>query len=59
GGSVFMERFQHTANLLTVIQTCRPQALSLIEFLTNLSKGWLTLLCIHLNSSSLDLNPYF
>jgi transposase len=27
-----MERFQHTANLLTVIQTCRPQALSLIEF---------------------------
>jgi transposase len=32
GGSVSMERFQHTANLLTVIQTCRPQALSLIEF---------------------------
>jgi transposase len=27
-----MERFQHTANLLTVIQTCRPQVLSLIEF---------------------------
>jgi transposase len=27
-----MGRFQHTANLLTVIQTCRPQALSLIEF---------------------------
>ena len=27
-----MEGFQHTANLLTVIQTCRPQALSLIEF---------------------------
>ena len=31
-GSVSMEGFQHTANLLTVIQTCRPQALSLIEF---------------------------
>jgi transposase len=27
-----MERFQHTTNLLTVIPTCRPQALSLIEF---------------------------
>jgi transposase len=27
-----MERLQHTANLLTVIQTCRPQALSLTEF---------------------------
>ncbi|MEO3707221.1 hypothetical protein [Trichormus azollae] len=26
-GSVSMERFQHTANLLTVIQTCPPQAL--------------------------------
>ncbi|WP_347609200.1 hypothetical protein [Trichormus azollae] len=48
GGSVSMDRLQHTANLLTVIQTCRPQALSLIEFLTNLSKGWLTLLCRHL-----------
>ena len=32
GGSVSMERFQYTANLLTVIQTCRPQGLSLIEF---------------------------
>jgi transposase len=32
GGSVSMERFQHTANFLTVIQTCRPQVLSLIEF---------------------------
>jgi transposase len=27
-----MERFQHTANLLTVIQTCYPKALSLTEF---------------------------
>ena len=32
GAYVSMERFQHTANLLTVIQTCRPQALSIIEF---------------------------
>ncbi|MEO3705059.1 hypothetical protein AAFM79_09720, partial [Trichormus azollae HNT15244] len=32
GGSVSMERLQHTTNLLTVIQTCRPQVLSLIEF---------------------------
>ncbi|WP_430794648.1 hypothetical protein [Trichormus azollae] len=38
GGSVSMERFQHTTNLLTVIQTCHPQALSLIKFLTNLLK---------------------
>ncbi|MEO3703488.1 hypothetical protein [Trichormus azollae] len=53
-----MERFQHTANLLTVIQTCRPQALSLIEFLTNLSKGWLILVDTFFNPSSLDLNPY-
>ncbi|MEO3703787.1 hypothetical protein [Trichormus azollae] len=27
-----MERLQHTANLLTFIQTYCPQALSLIEF---------------------------
>ena len=32
GGSLSLELFQHTANLLTVIQTCRHQALSLIEF---------------------------
>jgi transposase len=32
GSSLSMKRFQHPANLLTVIQTCRPQALSLIEF---------------------------
>jgi transposase len=34
-----MERFQHTANLLTVIQTCHPQALSLIEFFDQPIKG--------------------
>jgi transposase len=34
-----MGRFQHTANLLTVIQTCRPQALSLIEFFDQPIKG--------------------
>ncbi|EKE96471.1 hypothetical protein FDUTEX481_07177 [Tolypothrix sp. PCC 7601] len=27
-----MERFQHTANLLTVVQTCRRQSLSVIDF---------------------------
>jgi transposase len=32
GDSLSIERFQHTANLLTLIQTCRPQALSLVEF---------------------------
>jgi transposase len=32
GGSLSLELFQHPANLLTVIQTCRRQALSLIEF---------------------------
>ncbi|MEO3705344.1 hypothetical protein [Trichormus azollae] len=32
GDSLSMERLQHTANLLTVIQTCRLQAVSLIEF---------------------------
>jgi transposase len=30
--SLSMERLQHTTNLLTVIQTYCPQALSLIEF---------------------------
>jgi transposase len=39
GGSVSMERFQHTTNLLTVIQTYRPQALSLIEFFDQPVKG--------------------
>ena len=32
GGSRSMERFQHTANLLTVVQTCRRQELSVINF---------------------------
>ena len=39
GGSVSMGRFQHTANLLTVIQTYRPQALSIIEFFDQPIKG--------------------
>jgi transposase len=34
-----MERLQHTANLLTVIQTCHPQVLSLIEFFDKPIKG--------------------
>lgn len=32
GGSRSMERFQHTANLLTVVQTCRRQKRSVIDF---------------------------
>lgn len=32
GGSRSMERFQATANLLTVVQTCRRQGRSVIEF---------------------------
>lgn len=32
GGSRSIERFQHTANLLTVIQTCRRQGRSVIQF---------------------------
>ncbi len=32
GGSRSMERFQHTANLLTVVQTCRRQDRSVIDF---------------------------
>jgi transposase len=32
GGSRSMARFQHTANLLTVVQTCRRQGRSVIDF---------------------------
>ena len=32
GGSRSIERFQHTANLLTVVQTCRRQSRSVIDF---------------------------
>ncbi|MBE9008585.1 IS66 family transposase [Fortiea sp. LEGE XX443] len=32
GGSRSMERFQHTANLLTVVQTCRRQGKSVVDF---------------------------
>ncbi|MBE9008417.1 IS66 family transposase [Fortiea sp. LEGE XX443] len=32
GGSRSMKRFQHTANLLTVVQTCRRQGRSIIDF---------------------------
>ncbi len=32
GGSRSMERFQHTAKLLTVVQTCRRQGRSVIDF---------------------------
>jgi hypothetical protein len=39
GASVSMERLQHTANLLTVIQPYHPQALSLTEFFDQPIKG--------------------
>lgn len=32
GGSRSMQRFQNTANLLTIVQTCRRQERSVIEF---------------------------
>ena len=32
GGSRSIERFKHTANLLTVVQTCRRQGRSVIDF---------------------------
>ena len=32
GGSRSMERFQHTANLLSVVQTCRRQRRSVVDF---------------------------
>ena len=32
GGSRSIERFKHTANLLTVVQTCRRQKRSVIDF---------------------------
>ena len=32
GGSRSMERFKHTANLLTVVQTCRRQGRKGIDF---------------------------
>ncbi len=32
GGSRSMERFKHTANLLSVVQTCRRQGRSVIDF---------------------------
>ena len=48
------------ANLLTVIQTCRHQALSLIEFFDKPMKAMVHS-AFHtpsLNPSTLDLNPY-
>ena len=35
GGSRSMERFQETANLLSVIQTCRFQGRSVVDFFSN------------------------
>ncbi len=53
-GSRSMERFQHTANLLTVLQTCRRQGRSVINFL---SKHYLLTLLIL--SLALALVPQF
>ena len=41
GGSRSMERFQDTANLLTVIQTCRRQGRSVIKFFEQAIKAML------------------
>lgn len=41
GGSRSMERFQHTANLLTVIQTCRRQGRSVIQFFEQSHKAFI------------------
>ena len=62
GGSLSLELFQHPANLLMVIQTCRRQALSLIEFFDQPMKAMVHS-AFHFpytffNPSSLDLNPY-
>ena len=54
GGSRSMERFQHTANLLSVVQTCRRQGRSVIDFFEQ------SLVAITLdddNLSSLSLIP--
>jgi transposase len=40
-----MERFQDTANLLTVIQTCRRQRRFVIEFFDQAIKQCLIRLC--------------
>ena len=39
GGSRSMERFKNTANLLTVVQTCRRQERSVIEFFVQAIKA--------------------
>jgi transposase len=40
GGSRSMERFQHTANLLTIVQTCRRQQRSVIDFFAQALKAY-------------------
>jgi transposase len=39
GGSRSMKRFKHTANLLTVVQTCRRQGRSVIDFFAQALKA--------------------
>lgn len=40
GGSRSIERFKHTANLLTVVQTCRRQGRSVIDFFSKALKAY-------------------
>jgi transposase len=61
GGSRSMQRFTDTANLLTVIQTCRRQGRSVIEFFVQASynsNGQPFCAGTISNTSILDLNPY-
>jgi hypothetical protein len=60
GGSRSMERFQHTANLLTVIQTCRRQGRSVIQFFEQAIKAILNPERARsiFDTSIFDLNPY-
>ena len=37
-----MERFQHTANLLSVVPTCRRQGRSVVDFFEQSLKGFVS-----------------
>jgi len=58
GGSRSIERFKQTANLLTVVQTCRRQGHSVIDFFEQAIKAMVNPARTIFNSSNLDLNPY-
>lgn len=61
GGSRSMKQFQHTANLLTMVQTCRRQGRSVIDFFEQALKAHKERfsICSVSASSILDLNPYY